>query len=113
MASDSDAGAGRDWTEREARFVVDDDKFYGVMNRLGDLRLGPYSLKRPEVEEHEDTYFDTLDHDLYELGWSLRIRRRHIGTWITLKIPEHDEDGEDPDNRRKREVENTGYRDFN
>ncbi len=29
------------------------------------------------------------------------------------KPPEHDEDGEDPDNRRKREVENTGYRDFN
>ncbi len=113
MASDSDAGAGRDWTEREARFVVDDDKFSSVMNRLGDLRLGPYSLKRPEVEEHEDTYFDTLDHDLYELGWSLRVRRGHIGTWITLKIPEHDDDGEDPDSRRKREIENTDYRDFN
>lgn len=111
MTSDSAAGASRDWTEREARFVIEPDKFNVVMSELGDLRLGPYSLQSPDVEEHDDTYFDTRDHDLYELGCSLRIRTRDIGTRITLKIPEPGEDG-DGAGSRNREIENSDYSDI-
>lgn len=121
MTSDLGVQAGRDWTEREARFVVDNDRFLDVADALdSDPRLGPYSLGELTVEEHDDTYFDTQDYDLHEAGWSLRIRRgehrqgrsRERSTWITLKLPDPGEDDEKNDSQRRREIENTGYEDF-
>lgn len=113
MTSDSGSAAGRDWTEREARFVVENDEFLGIRDTLdGDRKIGPYVLGKSKVKQHDDTYFDTKDYDLHELGWSLRIRRSERGTWITLKIPDPAEDGDESGGMRHREIENTGHEDF-
>lgn len=113
MTTNSGSPAGRDWTEREARFVVENDEYLRIRDALDDDRkLGLYSLGKSKVKQHDDTYFDTKDYDLHELGWSLRIRRSERGTWITLKIPDPAGEGEESQGSWHREIENTGHRDF-
>ena len=66
--------AGLDWTEREARFVVENDDYLGIRNSLdGEKRIGSHVLGRSKVKQNDDTYFDTPGYTLHNLGWSLRV----------------------------------------
>jgi adenylate cyclase class IV len=113
MTTDLESSAGRDWTEREARFVVENDQYHRIREMLdGDRDFGPFVLGRSKVKQHYDTYFDTKNFDLHEFGWSLRIRRSEQGTSITLKIPEPTVDDGESEGMRHREIENTGHEDF-
>ncbi len=113
MSTDPRSSAGLDWTEREARFVVENDEYQEIRNTLDGTRsIGSYVLGKSKVKQHDDTYFDTPDYGLHDLGWSLRIRRSEHTTRITLKIPDSAGDGEVPAGSWHREIENTGHQDF-
>jgi adenylate cyclase class IV len=113
MTTDSGSPPGRDWTEREARFVIENDEYLRIRDALDDDRkIGSYGLGRSKVKQHDDTYFDTKDYGLHELGWSLRIRRSERGTWVTLKIPDPGGESEGSGGTWHREIENTGHEDF-
>jgi adenylate cyclase class IV len=113
MTTESGSLAGRDWTEREARFVVENNEYPRIRDALDDDRkIGPYVLGKSKVKQHDDTYFDTKDYDLHEIGWSLRIRRSERATRVTLKIPDPAGDGDGPEGGRHREIENTCHQDF-
>jgi hypothetical protein len=56
MTSDSGRPAGRDWTEREARFVIENDGYLRIRDALdGDRKIGPYVLGKSKVKQHDDT----------------------------------------------------------
>jgi inorganic triphosphatase YgiF len=113
MSTDPGSPAGLDWTEREARFVVENDQYQEIRDTLdGKRKIGSYVLGKSKVRQHDDTYFDKPDYGLHELGWSLRIRRREDTTKITLKIPDSAGDDETPGGSWHREIENTDHRDF-
>jgi inorganic triphosphatase YgiF len=113
MSTDSGSPAGVDWTEREARFVVENDEYLGIRDTLdSEKKIGSHALGRSKVKQNDDTYFDTPIYGLHELGWSLRIRRSGHTTRITLKIPDSSRNDEAPEGSWHREIENTGYHDF-
>ena len=113
MSTDPGSPAGLDWTEREARFVVENDEYLGIRDTLdGKKKIGSHVLGKSKVKQHGDTYFDTPSYGLHELGWSLRIRRSEHTTRITLKIPDAAGDAEAPEGSWHREIENTGHREF-
>ena len=113
MSTDPGNMAGLDWTEREARFVVENDDYLGIRNSLdGEKRIGSHVLGRSKVKQNDDTYFDTPGYTLHNLGWSLRIRRSGHTTRITLKIPDSAGNDGALDGGWHREIENTGYQDF-
>jgi inorganic triphosphatase YgiF len=113
MSTDSENTAGLDWTEREARFVVENNEYLEIRDSLdSEKKIGSHVLAKSKVKQNDDTYFDTPGYTLHSLGWSLRIRRSERTTRITLKIPDPGKNDGAPDDNWHREIENTGHQDF-
>ena len=69
--------------EIEAKFAIQDTQVYRRLQAIG--RLGPYSIFRGKVHEFLDTYFDTFDRRILDVGYACRIRQYPTNTVATLK----------------------------